>query len=262
MGVIMQLDGYICYALVGAFCTLLVGMTGCGGGSLMTPLLILCGQNPVAAVGTDLLYASLSKGLFVWRYNQLRVIHWRAVGLLCLGAVPVTLIISIILHFLPHHKTNSIVLHFLGVMLLLSAFLMVNKKRLVAKIQNNALWFQKYNPVLTIISGGLLGISITLTSVGAGTIGVFLILMLYPWLSPLEIVGTDLAQGIPITLVAGIGHLTVGDVNFPVLISLLAGSVPAAFLATFIAPRIPERILQLGMASVLCLLGANFLIPF
>ncbi len=257
----MLFQGYVSYALVGAVCTLLVGMTGCGGGSLMTPLLILCGQSPSMAVGTDLLYACLSKGIFVWRYGRLGIINWRAVKLLCLGAVPMTVIITILLHWLPHHNSDQLIAHILGVMLVISALLMLTKKRLVAFIKKNEPRFKKYNPRLTVICGGLLGFSISLSSVGAGTIGVLLILMLYPWLSSIEIIGTDLAQSVPITLVAGIGHLTVGDVNFPVLGALLAGAVPMAFLTTFITPRIPEKLLQFGMAALLCFLGLNFLIP-
>lgn len=258
----MLLEVYACYAMVGAVCTLLVGMTGCGGGSLMTPLLILCGQSPAMAVGTDLLYASLSKSLYVWRYGRLKVIHWRAVKLLCFGAVPVTIIVTIILHTLPYRSTNFLIEHVLGIMLFISAILMISKKKLVVMIKKNEAWFRKYNPLLTILSGGLLGLSITLSSVGAGTIGVLLILMLYPWLSSFEIIGTDLAQGVPITLVAGIGHITVGHVNFPVLLALMAGSIPMAFLAAFITPRIPEKLLQYGLASLLCVLGFNLMNPF
>src|ERR1700730_1614724 len=112
-----MLTGIPSYIAVGAVCTLLVGMTGCGGGSLMTPLLILCGQNPSMAVGTDLLYACLSKGVFVWRYGRLGVINWRAVKLLCYGAFPVTVIVKILLLSLTRHNSNQLIEHFLGIML-------------------------------------------------------------------------------------------------------------------------------------------------
>ena len=127
----MLLETYFSYALVGAVCTLLVGMTGCGGGSVMTPLLILCGQSPAMAVGTDLLYASASKSLYVWRYGRLGVIHWRAVKLLCLGAVPITVAATVVLHTYPITVLIQLIEHVLGVMLFVSAILMITKKKLV-----------------------------------------------------------------------------------------------------------------------------------
>lgn len=241
----------------------LVGMTGVGGGSLMTPLLILLfGIAPVTAVGTDLLYASMTKtaGSLVHGFN--RTIDWRLVGRLALGSVPAALATLVALYFLRITggaanavitKTLSVALLFTAVALILRRYLLEFYARRVGELS------PKLTSRLTTLTGAVLGVLVSLTSVGAGALGVTALILLYPKMDIRRIVGSDIAHAVPLTLVAGAGHWLQGSINEWLLASLLLGSLPGIFIGSYFVPRVPEPVLRFALAIVLVLVGARFL---
>jgi hypothetical protein len=239
----------------------LVGLTGVGGGSLMTPLLILLfGIHPATAVGTDLLYAAATKtaGSAVHGFN--RTIDWRVVRLLATGSVPMTLITIVALS---HIGINSAAAHdlitvVLTIALFITAATLVFRERIVARYATRLGALQpKQIASLTIIVGAVLGVLVSITSVGAGAIGVTALVLLYPKLPTARIVGSDIAHAVPLTLVAGIGHWFLGSINVDVLISLLVGSIPGILIGSYAAVRIPEMALRLVLAGTLVLVATK-----
>jgi uncharacterized protein len=249
------------YSVTGFAVGLLVGLTGVGGGSLMTPLLILLfGIHPATAVGTDLLYAAATKtaGSAVHGFN--RTIDWRVVRLLATGSVPMTLITIIALG---HIGINSAAAHdlitvVLTIALFITAATLVFRERIVARYATRLGALQpKQIASLTIIVGAVLGVLVSITSVGAGAIGVTALVLLYPKLPTARIVGSDIAHAVPLTLVAGIGHWFLGSINVDVLISLLVGSIPGILIGSYAAVRIPEMALRLVLAGTLVLVATK-----
>jgi len=238
----------------------LVGMTGVGGGSLMTPLLILLfGIAPEKAVATDLLYASITKtgGSIVHQLNK--TIDWRIVRRLATGSIPGTVATLAVLYF-SHANTkaiNVVVTHMLAVALLLTAIalifrktLMANYKRRVGTLSNDV------TMRFTVLTGLMLGILVTLSSVGAGALGVTALILLYPELPIVRIAGSDIAHAVPLTLIGGLGHsLMLGPLNGDMLVSLLVGSLPGIFISSYIAPRIPDTALRYVLACTLLLVS-------
>ena len=248
------------YVISGLVVGLLVGQTGVGGGSLMTPLLVLVfGFNPAIAVGTDLLYASATKsvGTLVHGYN--RTVDWQVVRRLATGSVPASLVTLAVMATwnAAEHGQRAISL-VLGVMLLLTAASLLLRRAFLALV---APFLSKVTPrgtaVLTIVVGATLGVLVTFTSVGAGAMGVTALLLLYPRARMAVIVGSDIAHAVPLTLVAGLGHLAMGSVNWPLLVSLLCGSVPGIILGSQMAIRVPEAVLRPVMAVVLIIVGGR-----
>ena len=237
---------------------MIVGITGVGGGSLMTPILVLLfGISPATAVGTDLLYAAATKtgGTLVHGFN--RTIIWPIVGWLALGSVSaaaLTLIAIAQWGRVSGAASHTITVS-LGVALLLtSASLLLRKRLHKAALASDALSAARTR-ALTVVTGVLLGFFVSISSVGAGALGVTALLLLYPRLPTSSIVGTDIAHAVPLTLVAGIGHWWLGSVDWQILVSLLVGSLPGIVIGSFLAPRMPEGLLRPALAVILTLVG-------
>jgi uncharacterized membrane protein YfcA len=251
------------YALSGLGVGMLVGVTGVGGGSLMTPILVLLfGIHPVTAVGTDLLYAAATKSVGTMVHGASGTVAWRVVGLLAAGSLPATLISLKLLVALgaPSDSVSHLIATALGVVLLLTAASLIFRRQIMAWALARA-----YQPsrrtaaLLTILTGFVLGILVSVSSVGAGAIGVTVLIMLYPALPTARIVGTDIAHAVPLTLVAGLGHWLIGSVNWPLFTSLVAGSIPGVIIGSLIASRVSERFIQPVLAAVLLIVAIKLL---
>jgi uncharacterized membrane protein YfcA len=250
------------YVLSGVIVGALVGFTGVGGGSLMTPLLILLFHvHPASAVGTDLLYASATKtaGTAVHGWNK--TIDWKVVGKLALGSVPMTVLTVLLLYYLgvDSKVVQSIITKTLGVALLATAVLLFLRKPLMA-------WYDRTvgepDPRLvtrlTILTGAVLGVLVTLSSVGAGAIGVTALVMLYPKMPAQRIVGSDIAHAVPLTLLAGLGHSILGTINLQILVSLLCGSLPAIVVASIASARTSDTVVRVALGVILLVVCARF----
>jgi uncharacterized protein len=251
------------YILSGFAVGFLVGMTGVGGGSLMTPLLILLFHvHPTTAVGTDLLYASITKtgGSLVHGINK--TIDWRIVTRLATGSLPASLLTLLALHFLAIDAAamNALVTRVLGAALLATALALVFRKKLLAGyVRRVGILSQSQTLGFTIVTGAALGVLVTISSVGAGALGVTALILLYPELPLVKIAGSDIAHAVPLTLVAGLGHLMSGGIDVSVLESLLLGSLPGIMISSLFAPRLPDLALRLILAATLAVTGLRLL---
>jgi uncharacterized membrane protein YfcA len=243
---------------------LLVGMTGVGGGSLMTPLLTLMfGVSPAVAVGTDLAFASLTKGVGTFTHRLRGTVHWDIVGRLCLGALPAALLASLALqHFgtLDKHIGQVIRYTIAGSVLLTVVALLFKRKMLAwitahpeRQLQGRALH------IATIVSGVVLGTLVTISSIGAGAIGATLLVLLYPRLTSAEVAGTDIAYAVPLTAIAAVGHWWLGSINWSLLLTLLVGSVPGITIGAYAARAVPERLLRGLLAITLVAVATKLL---
>jgi uncharacterized membrane protein YfcA len=240
----------------------LVGMTGVGGGSMMTPLLVLVfGIHPAIAVGTDLLFAAITKtgGTLVHGLNQ--TVNWRITGRLAVGSVPaatVSLVVANRFGLLAKESNSVLISTAVGVALILTAVTLLFRARLV---ELAARQLPKFGPDraagLTILTGAVLGVLVSLTSVGAGAIGITGLIFLYPRLPTASIVGADLAHAVPLTLVAGLAHWMYGSVDEALLGSLLIGSLPGIGLGSYASTRVPERVLRTALAATLLVVGGK-----
>jgi hypothetical protein len=256
------------YIISGFLVGLLVGVTGVGGGSLMTPLLVfLFGFKPAVAVGTDLLFAAITKtgGVLVHHGNH-KSVDWRIVRLLSLGSLPAAIVTLYALnHFakIGNDITHTITFS-LGIALILTALALFFRARLqkVGKTAEDHQpgRFHHLQAPATVVVGLILGVLVTLSSVGAGALGTVALLFLYPRLPTLKVVGTDLAHAIPLTAVGGFGHWQLGNVDFVLLGSLLIGSLPGIWIGSHLSAKIPERVLRPILASVLMLIGFKFVL--
>ncbi len=249
------------YALSGLAVGALVGFTGVGGGSLMTPLLVLLfGIHPATAVGTDLLYAGLTKICGSAVHSRNNAIDWRVVRRLATGSVPAAaLALWTLSHFGVDSKgTSTAITSTLGFALILTAVTLVFRKRLLKAV---AAFLERRSDgeigSLTTALGAALGVLVSISSVGAGAIGVTVLLMLYPRMPTVRIVGTDIAHAVPLTLIAGAGHWLIGSIDWTLLISLLTGSLPGIALGSHFASRVPDRVLRPLMAGTLALVGGK-----
>jgi uncharacterized protein len=249
------------YTVSGFAVGMLVGFTGVGGGSLMTPLLVLLfGIHPATAVGTDLLYAGVTKisGSIVHGLND--AIDWRVTRRLASGSVPFA---AVSLFMLSHYGVDSkgtsvAITTTLGFALILTAVTLLFRRRLlVATVSFLDKRTDKEIAFLTITLGAVLGVLVSISSVGAGAIGVTALLMLYPKMPTVRIVGSDIAHAVPLTLLAGAGHWWLGSVDWLLLISLLSGSIPGIAIGSYFASRVPERVLRPLMAGTLALVGGK-----
>jgi len=249
------------YSLSGFFVGLLVGMTGVGGGSLMTPLLILLfGIHPATAVGTDLLYAAATKTGGSLVHGLARSIDWRVVRRLASGSVPATVVtLALLSHFnLKGEAAGNLITLVLSAALFLTAFVLVFGAPIVAVYRARVHDLDpKQTATITVLVGALLGILVSISSVGAGAIGVVLLVLLYPHLPMAKIVGSDIAHAVPLTLIAGLGHWLMGSVDWHIIASLLVGSLPGIFLGSYFALRVPERALQLVLATTLFVVASR-----
>lgn len=259
------------YIISGFVVGMLVGITGVGGGSLMTPLLVfLFGFKPAVAVGTDLLYAALTKtgGVFV-HHTSHKSVDWRVVTWMSLGSLPAAVAtIFVIKHLITIEKdVTGIITFTLGVALILTAIAVLVRsyvtRKQIREIENSIISTGRFNKIqipATVFTGIILGFLVTISSVGAGALGTLAILFLYPKMSTLKVVGTDLAHAIPLTAVAGFGHWTLGHVDFVLLGTLLIGSLPGIWIGSHISVKIPEKILRPLLAALLLLIGLKFVL--
>ncbi|MBA1187654.1 sulfite exporter TauE/SafE family protein [Pseudomonas entomophila] len=249
------------FTIAGLVVGFIVGMTGVGGGSLMTPILLWFGINPATAVGTDLLYAAITKASGVWVHSRNKNIDWKITGLLSLGSVPAA---ALTLWFLGtlHTDTsalNALIKQGLAVVLIITALAILFRSRLQAFASRHAgdhyhLSDRTLN-LLTVFTGVVLGVMVTLTSIGAGALGTVALFLLYPFLVTRRLVGTEIAHAVPLTLVAGLGHASMGNMDWSLLGYLLLGSLPGIYLGSHLAGRVSDRILRPCLATMLLLIG-------
>jgi uncharacterized protein len=253
----------LAYVVSGLLVGILVGLTGVGGGSLMTPLLMLVfGFHPSTAVGTDLLFASVTKSVGTTIHSAGKSIDWRIVGLLAAGSIPATIITLIVIAHLgtTSKAVTSLISLVLGVALLLSAISLLLKDRVVAIATKRNPDFGLHTSIwLTVLVGFIVGIVVSISSVGAGALGTIALLFLYPRLPVVKIVGSDIAHAVPLTLIAGIGHWYLGAVNFRLLESLLIGSIPGIVVGSYSARYVSEAWLKPILSLVLVLVGIKML---
>ena len=252
------------YIFAGAGVGFAVGVTGVGGGSLMTPLLILFGIPYNVAIGTDLLFAAVTKASGVRSHHKLGNIRWSLVYALAAGSIPASLVTALLLQTFFQGATDyqGLLTHSLGLMLIVTSAVILFKKRIQLASQNDDGFMGKvhrHGRLITVFSGVILGVLVTLSSVGAGAFCAALLLVLYPKLKATEVVGTDIAHAVPLTLIAGLGHLFfLCNVDFVLLACLLAGSLPAIHFGSKVSAQLPNSILQPALASLLMLLGVKF----
>ena len=246
------------YILAGAGVGLAVGITGVGGGSLMTPLLLLFGFPPHIAIGTDLLYAGIAKSTGVYMHARRKNVNWRIMGAMAAGSLPASLVTIWALSSFEHPDNyQSILTSTLGVMLMMTAIVIVFRKRLHGLLKPDL--SARQGDVAIFICGLILGVFVTLTSVGAGALGTAMMMLLFPAMAARNVVGTDLAHAVPLTLVAGIGHVLLGNVDYYLLMGLLIGSIPAIYVGTKIASFVPNKVLQPVLATALASFGVKYL---
>ena len=247
----------------GFFTGLMVGLTGVGAGAIMTPLLLLVfGVVPLTAVGTDLLFAGLTKLVASRVHNSKGLIDWQVVKRLWMGSLPSSALMVVFIKQGWLQFDVNLLRQIIGVAVLVTAVGMLLQRylnNLGKKLRiNEEVFFKTYQPILTVASGVLLGVLVTLTSVGAGAIGAVLLAYLYPLrLTPSRLVATDIVHAVPLALFAGLGHMFVGHVDFALLGWLLLGSVPGVWIGAHFSSKMNQKILRLILAAVLCTIGVK-----
>ena len=254
------------FVFAGFFVGLVVGLTGVGGGSLMTPILIFFfGIKPYLAVGTDLLFAAFTKAGGTFSFARQHLVPWRVVLALCSGSLPASAATLWVLHNVgPSDPAVQKVMTFtLGLALLLTAFAMLfkvirgKKAPAVLPHENLNAATQPRHWALPVLFGALIGTLVTLTSVGAGAIGVTVLMILYPQLPLSRIVAADIAYAVPLTLVAGLGHASLGSVDWSLLSLLLAGSLPGIWVGSRLMHKTPERVIRSILSVLLAWAGSK-----
>jgi uncharacterized membrane protein YfcA len=257
--------GWAFYSLSGFVVGALVGMTGVGGGSLMTPILILLfGFYPTTAVGTDLLFATVTKSVGTTVHRAKGTIDWRIVLLMASGSLPAALAALLALAWIgtPSPQISHIITTILGVALLCTAFAVLFRTSIANWAHRGGRRISPRRAALgTVLLGLVLGAAVTLSSVGAGAIGVTALVILYPALPTSRIVGTDIAHAVPLTLVSGLGHLWLGSVNLTLLGALLLGSIPGVILGSLALAHTNDRVIRFVLAAVLLIVTIKLLLP-
>ncbi|HQT79008.1 MAG TPA: sulfite exporter TauE/SafE family protein [Rhodopila sp.] len=252
---------HVPFMLSGFIVGLLIGQTGMGGGSLMTPLLMLVfGVHPATAVGTDLLYASATKTVGTLVHGMNHTIDWRITRRLATGSIPATLLTMLAMsrYNLGNPGSGHIVSFVLGIMLVLTALSLIFRQRFLTLVGTVlARISPRQARRLTILTGAIMGVLVTVSSVGAGALGVTALLLLYPGVPMAVIVGSDIAHAVPLTLLAGIGHWWLGSVDWPMLAALLSGSIPGIILGSYLSAHIPEAVLRPILAATLVIVGGR-----
>ncbi len=257
----MHLDGYL--ILGAAVVGLLVGMTGAGGGALMTPMLIvLFGVKPIAAISSDLVASVVMRPIGAGVHMRARTVNFRLVKWMAIGSVPAAFVGTFLLHLLgnSHHAKKQVELA-LGIALLLGASAMALRYLLDRRSggQRTARVHElRVRPAITLLIGVVGGLTVGLTSVGSGSLMIVLLLFAYPMIGARQLVGTDLTQAVPLTLAAAIGALIWGHVEFGVTGSLIIGAVPGVFVGSMLSSRVPDRYIRPVIAIVICASGLKY----
>ena len=238
---------------------MLVGLTGVGGGSLMTPIL---GVHATTAVGTDLLYAAITKTGGTLTHGLKGTVDWRVTGRLAAGSIPATILTLFALHILgiKGNASPPLITTALGIALVMTAVCVLSHRwlRLLTATRHAepAPW---WTATLTTFAGLLLGVFVTLSSVGAGAIGMTALVLLYPRTPIARLVGSDIAHAVPLTLIAGVGHWLLGSVDWVLLGSLVIGSLPGIFFGSHLSARVPDKVLRPVLATILVIVGVRML---
>jgi len=255
------------FTLAGFVVGLLVGLTGIGGGALMTPVLIVVFQVPlVTAVSTDLLYAAITKCGGVANYYRQKMINWHVVFLMLSGSLPGSwLTLNFLQQLDDRSQIESLINTVLGVSLLLTAIAVFFRTKIQALstnlgTSNKMATFSKVRPYVTVLTGLGLGMLVTLSSVGAGALGTALLIICYPRMKMPEVVGTDLLHAVILTSVAGVGHYSMGSVDFTLLWYLIIGSLPGVFIGSYYGVKLSSSLMQPIMGLVLLVIGTHFII--
>lgn len=251
-----------------------IGLTGVGGGSLMTPILLLVGYPAPVAIGTDLLYAAITKSSGVFFHHRKNNVNWKAMALLAAGSIPVSLGITLFVMnkgISDSEQYEYVLTSFLGVMLVLTALVITFQKHIQQRLTPGTVppehhgleppfygFPQKHTDIMTFVLGLLLGFCVTMASVGAGAIGAAILFLLYPRWKAHMVVGTGIAHAVPLTLVAGLGYLAIGLVDLKLLASLLLGSLPGIYLGTHVGSLFPDKAMRAVLVTALMTLGLYF----
>ena len=255
----------VAYALAGALTGVVVGLTGVGGGALMTPiLLIFFGVSPTTAIATDLWFAAITKLVGARVHHTNGNVDWPVAKRLWLGSLPMALLIVVIVTLGAQVAKVDWLTKTIGIVVLITAIGLLVAPKLVAYARGRRIGqperFKAAQPALTVMSGGVLGLCVALTSVGAGALGSVMLLYLYPLrMTPHRLVATDIVHAIPLAVVAGLGYLFAGMVDWWMLSSLLVGSIPTVLLGSLLAGKIPGRAVQLALALALLAAGVKVL---
>lgn len=254
------------YALAGALTGFVVGLTGVGGGALMTPiLLIFFGVSTTTAVATDLWFAAVTKLVGARVHHTNGLVDWQVVKRLWMGSLPFALLIVVMVSLGVQVARVEWLTKAIGTVVLITASGLLAAPRLVAYARGRRIaepgHFKAVQPLLTVAAGAVVGLSVALTSVGAGALGSVMLLYLYPLrMTPHRLVATDIVHAIPLAVVAGTGYLFAGMVDWRVLTRLLAGSIPAVLLGSVLAGRLPGRWVQSALALALLGVGVKVLL--
>ncbi len=251
------------FIVAGFIVGFLVGLTGVGGGSLMTPILMIFFHiKPALAVGTDLLYASVTKSVGIFAHGKLGNIDWRIVKLLAAGSVPASFATIIFLRTIDVDSTEAIatIKFSLGIALIVTSVAVLLRTKLMSLLAQETLIPEKYVAASTVVLGIVLGGLVTLTSVGAGALGVTALIVLYPHKKITTIVGSDIAHAVPLTLVAGLGHASLGTVDYNLLGTLLIGSIPGIYIGSHLSAKVAEHWIRVALAAILIYVGLKLVL--
>jgi uncharacterized membrane protein YfcA len=253
------------YAVAGALTGFVVGLTGVGGGALMTPiLLIFFGVAPTTAIATDLWFAAITKFVGARVHQTNGNVDWQVAKRLWMGSLPMALLIVVIVSLGTQVTKVDWLTKGIGLVVLVTALGLLVSPKLVAYARERRIGqperFKAIQPALTVVSGSVLGLCVALTSVGAGALGTVMLLYLYPLrMTPHRLVATDIVHAIPLAVVAGLGYLFAGMVDWSMLFSLLVGSIPTVILGSMLAGKISGRWVQVALALVLVVAGVRVL---
>ncbi|TCS42611.1 sulfite exporter TauE/SafE family protein [Reinekea marinisedimentorum] len=253
------------YTATGALIGLIVGITGVGGGALMTPALLFFGFPAHIAIGTDLWYAAVTKTSGLFAHHRKKHIRWDIALNMTLGSMPAAILTGLALSiwFENPESYASVLKTALGFMLIITATALIFRSRIVKALGKRNPGKTERNPAFSLrllLTGAILGVLVTLSSVGAGAVGTAVLMVLYPRLLPKQIVGTDIAHAVPLTFIAGVVHLYLGNVDFALLAALLLGSIPAINIGAAISGSIPSKYLHPTLAGLLLVLGMKYAI--
>lgn len=262
----------------GALVGFAIGLTGVGGGSLMTPILLLLGYPAPVAIGTDLLYAAVTKTSGVFFHHRKQNVNWKAMTMLAAGSIPVSVGLTLLVRkygLAESENYEEVLTTFLGIMLVLTSLVIAFQKHIQRRLGPGTVppdhhdieppfygYPQKHTTITTFILGMVLGVCVTMASVGAGAIGAAILFLLYPRWNATTVVGTGIAHAVPLTLVAGLGYLANGLVDMSLLLSLLVGSLPGIYLGTHVGSLFPDKVMRTILIVALLLLGLYFTLVY